>query len=152
MPIGTKPETVQKVAVSMQLNVLNTNDLRQRLQNGTRLREDHIWSLAKQSFPQLCSTNNPAGKRFDALLQANALVDALLLAVSALQPSVSLEAIRRTYHGWLCSTSLVVDGALRKAVGRHADMEGAVFIALLAILKLQQKSKMMPFSHTGKDD
>jgi hypothetical protein len=136
----------------MQSHVLTINNLRRRLQTGARLREDHVWCLAKQAFPQLCSANNPAGKRFAAFLDASALLDALLLALSVLRPSVSIEAMRKTCHGWMCSASLLVNGALRKAVGRHVDLEGAVFIALLAILKLQRKSPVPPISQTGEND
>jgi hypothetical protein len=135
----------------MQSNILNLTDLRRRLQNGTRLREDHLWVLAKQAFPQLCSTHNTSGKRFEALLQANALLDALLLAVSALRPSVCLKTMRRTGDGWMCSASFANDAASWKAVGRHADLEGAVFIALLAILKRLRRIEMKTIINTVKE-
>ncbi|WP_320202072.1 hypothetical protein RMR16_017100 [Agrobacterium sp. rho-13.3] len=153
MLIGRKTETVNSVAVSMQPDILNITDLRQRLQNGSRVREEHVWCLAKQTFPQLCSATNAEVKRFETLLQANALLDALFFAVLTLRPSISLEAIRRTCHGWMCSASLAVDGASsRKAVGRHADMEGALFIALLTILKYQRQGNMKTVLKTGEDD
>lgn len=136
----------------MQPDILKITDLRQRLENGSRVREEHVWCLAKHTFPQLCSANTAAGKRFQTLLEANALIDALFLAVSTLRPSISLKAIRRTCHGWMCSASLAIDGASRKAVGRHADMEGAVFIALLTILKYQRQSNVKTVLKTGEGD
>lgn len=152
MSIGRNIETVNSVAVSMQPDILNITDLRQRLQNGSRVREEHVWCLAKQTFPQLCSANNAAGKRFQTLLQADALLDALFLAVLTLRPSISLETIRMTCHGWMCSASLATNGASRKAVGRHADMEGAVFIALLNILKYQRQVKSKTILKPGEDE
>ena len=96
----------------------------------------------KGALPELCSPDHSVGKRFRALLQANAIFDALLLAISAQNPPVSLEALRRTNRGWFCSTSVMLGGSLRKSTALHEDLEGALFLALLTLSKRLHNSRI----------
>ncbi|MDS7596092.1 hypothetical protein [Agrobacterium tumefaciens] len=76
------------------------------------------------------------------MLQANAILDALLLTTSAHNPPVSLEALRRTSRGWSCSTSVMRGGSLKKATALHDDLEGALFLALLSLSKWPLRSQI----------
>ena len=113
----------------------DTASLQNRILNGSKVREEHVWSFMKGVLPELCSPDNSAGRRFRVLLQANAIFDALLLAISAQSPPVSLETLRRTDRGWFCSTSVMLGGSRRKSTALHEDLESALFLALLTLSK-----------------
>ena len=121
----------------MRQDCLDTTTLQDRILNGSKVREEHIWCFTKHAFPELCSADNILGKRFRTLLQANAIFDALLLAISAQNPPVGLEALRRTSRGWVCSASIRLGVSPKKVTAIHRDLEGALFLALLSAFGME---------------
>ncbi|NWJ27092.1 hypothetical protein [Rhizobium sp. RM] len=140
----------------MHNDLFDTATLRHRLLNGSQLREEHVWCLAKQAFPALCSDKTVAAVRFQSFLRANALLDAMVLAISTLSPPICLDHMRRTGSDWFCSASTDVEGHAAKATGKHRDMAAAMFIALLDIFERrnggQSKRKTRLIANEDKDE
>lgn len=108
---------------------LSLLDLNERIRLGGTVRADHVWSYIKVSGSRLADRNHAKGLRLRTLLDAGAIVEALLLLADEGQVAGTLRVLHRSSDGWACSAARVPSARLVKAT--HSTLEGAIFLTLL---------------------
>lgn len=107
--------------------------LRQRVEAATKLREDHVWNFAKLICPDFVKTEKSTAQRFRALVNANALFEALAIMLEEHLIAARLDLIQRAKQGWKCQTSQYHHGNALIARGFHTDLPAACLISLLSL-------------------
>lgn len=103
--------------------------LADRIANARILREHHVWAAAK--VLSLDAGRASSGRRFAALMDAEALLDAVLLLVSRAEPARSVDAIINDEGRWICSMRSDPPQPARRFKAGHADLAAAVLCSLL---------------------
>jgi len=109
------------------------------------LREHHVWEAAKALSP--CCTGQDrdrTDRRFAALMEADALVDATLLLTAQARPRRSLACICPDQTAWICTMRCEGGGGGQHVRVRHADLAAALLGALL--------QSHQPDRHDGRPD
>jgi hypothetical protein len=94
------------------------------------LREHHVWAAA-----DLFGLNDLDGtmrRKFRALMEADALLDAVLLLAASAEPPRQVENISNHAGHWVCAMRCAAAGASRSCTAEHADLAAAVLASLLA--------------------
>jgi hypothetical protein len=94
------------------------------------LREHHVWAAA--DIFDLDDLDDRSRRKFRALMEADALLDAVLLLAASAEPPRSVERISNHAGRWACSMRDATTGASRCCTAKHADLAAAVLAALLA--------------------
>ncbi|MBE1207794.1 hypothetical protein [Aminobacter carboxidus] len=94
------------------------------------LREHHLWAAA--GIFGLDDLDGTKRRKFRALMDADALLDAVLLLAASAGPPRQVENIGNHAGRWLCSMRYASTGGSRTCAARHADLAAAVLAALLA--------------------
>ncbi|GAA2842897.1 hypothetical protein EDC40_102526 [Aminobacter aminovorans] len=98
------------------------------------LREHHVWAAA--DLLGLDGLDDERSRRtrrkFRELMEADALIDALLLLAASAEPSRSVENISNHAGHWVCSMRYTTAGTSRSCTAEHADLAAAVLASLLA--------------------
>jgi hypothetical protein len=106
--------------------------LRDRILKARILREHHVWEAAKAlSTCRHGPERNRSDRRFAALMEADALVDATLLLAAQARPPRSLAGICPDQAAWICTMRCECGGGARCFEARHADLAAALLGALL---------------------
>lgn len=97
------------------------------------LREHHVWAAAEIfGFDDLDSTMR---RKFRALMEADALLDAVLSLAASADPPRSVRNVRNQRGHWVCTVRCDAAGNRRTATAEHADFAAAVLASLLASLQ-----------------
>jgi hypothetical protein len=119
------------------LDVLSDRILKARI-----LREHHLWDAAKAlSLCRHGGDRDWSDRRFAALMEADALVDATLLLAAQARPPRSLAGIRPDQTAWVCTMLYECGGGDRCFEARHADLAAALLGALLQSYRDDRDSK-----------
>lgn len=110
---------------------LSLFDLNDRILLGRKVREEHVWSYVKLSESPLSNRHDPSSKRFGALLDAGAILEALLFLAQDLTSPAELCSFQRVRHGWICAAAAKPPSKPVKAL--HQTLEGAIFLTLLKL-------------------
>ncbi len=113
-------------------NALDLPVLLDRVTHVSKLVEHLLWQAALDLA--LDKSSRP-GRRFAALVEAGAMLDATLLLVMQSEPKRSVTDIRRAGNAWVCSVQIAGAGTLAKArkfKAKHVDLPAAVLAALLS--------------------
>lgn len=103
-----------------------------RIAQARILREHHVWEAAKAlTLDQPKPGTEPASQRFAALMEADALVDAVLLMVELAKPRRSIGSISHGGKCWACTLRCERDGADHSFEAKHADLAAALLGSLL---------------------
>lgn len=103
--------------------------LADRIANARILREHHVWEAARAlSLDARCGR---PGRRFAALMAADALLDAVLLLASRAEPPRSVDVIVNDQGRWSCSMRSDPPQPVRRFKAEHADLAAAVLCSLL---------------------
>ena len=94
------------------------------------LREHHVWAAA--DIFDLDDLDDGSRRKFRALMEADALLDAVLLLAATAEPPRQVESISNHAGRWACSMLYATTGASRCCTAKHADLAAAVLAALLA--------------------
>ncbi|WP_244571315.1 hypothetical protein [Mesorhizobium carmichaelinearum] len=97
-----------------------------RLPHVGRLLEHQLWEAARALSLDRLSRQ---GRRFAGLMEAGAMLDAVLLLVALSKPERSVSAISRAGERWFCSIQTTGAGA---AKADHIDLAAALLSALLS--------------------
>lgn len=109
------------------------------------LREHHVWAAAELfGFDELDATSR---RKFRALMEADALLDAVLLLAASARPSRSVENISNKRGHWVCSMRCGTAGNRRTATAEHTDLAAAVLASLLASFQQPAPVRHRPLSH-----
>ena len=108
---------------------LSLFDLNDRILLGGKVREEHVWSYIRLSESRLSSRHRPFSKRLATLLDAGAILEALLLLAQDLTPPAELRSFQRVSHGWMCAAT--AKSASKPVKALHQTLEGAIFLTLL---------------------
>ncbi|PWK72589.1 hypothetical protein [Aminobacter sp. AP02] len=114
----------------------NIPALAERVADIRILREHHVWAAA--DILGLDELDDRSRRKFRTLMEADALVDAVLLLAANAEPPRSIETIRNHAGRWVCSTRHAFPGGSRSSTAEHADLAAAVLAALL--VSFQQPS------------
>ncbi|WP_395450564.1 hypothetical protein ACHMW7_12630 [Aminobacter sp. UC22_36] len=94
------------------------------------LREHHVWAAADIfDFDDL---DDRSRRKFRALMEADALLDAVLLLAASAEPPRSVESISNHAGHWQCRMRYASARCSRSCKSEHADLAAAVLAALLA--------------------
>lgn len=97
------------------------------------LREHHVWAAADLfGLDGLDDRSRQARRKFRALMEADALLDAVLLLAASAEPPRSVENIANHAGHWVCSMRYATAGASRSCTAEHTDLAAAVLASLLA--------------------
>lgn len=103
--------------------------LADRLADIRILREHHVWHAAAiLDLETFGDRESPLRRRFQSLMDADALLDAVLLLAEACDPPRSIDAIRHQGEHWICAMR---GPAACASKARHADLAAAVLISFL---------------------
>ena len=106
--------------------------LSDRIVKARILREHHVWEAAKTLLPCRAGQDRDKGdRRFVALMEADALVDAVLLLATQARPRRSLASIHPDQTAWICTMRCECGGAENCFEARHADLAAALLGVLL---------------------
>lgn len=99
------------------------------------LREHHVWQAVKTFLPDDRS-DAPAGprRRFARLMEADALVDAVLLLMASVAPSRFVEAVTRDVGLWTCRVRVGPAAGAPVFSASHTDLAAAMLAAFLFTL------------------
>lgn len=102
-----------------------------RIANARVLREHHVWDVANALSSGLLERS--AGRvrsRFAALLEAGALVDAVLLLTALAEPRRSVSSLAHGGERWICAMRCG-NYADHRCEAEHTDLAAALLAALL---------------------
>jgi hypothetical protein len=104
-----------------------------RLGGVRALREHHVWQAAKSFWPDgSVDARADSRRRFARLMDADALVDAVLTLVAAAVPTRKIEAVTQDAGLWTCRMRI---GSASSAVSvTHPDLAAAMLAAFLLTL------------------
>jgi hypothetical protein len=129
------------------MEVLDTDltSLLERIAQALVLREHHVWEAARCLSIDLRDRRaSSSTRRFDELIAAGAMLDAVMMLTAMLEPQRFVTSIRNVEGRWLC-TVRVEPVPTQKAVGtfraEHADLPAAILTSfLLSFLKSRRGS------------
>ncbi|CAN7199384.1 hypothetical protein [Aminobacter sp. LjRoot7] len=109
------------------------------------LREHHVWAAAELfGFDDFDATRR---RKFRALMEADALLDAVLLLAASARPSRSVENISSRAGHWQCCMRHATAGGSRTCTAEHADLAAAVLASLLASFQQPAPARRRTLSH-----
>lgn len=115
------------------------------------LREHHVWDAAEiVGLDRSGDRSQPRYRKFRALMEADALVDAVLHLAATASPPRLLQACAYGDH-WICSARAV--SGRRPSTARHADLAAAMLSSLLLSFQAPQAPrhrKLNPKLHFDK--
>lgn len=128
-----------------------SNALVGRLAEIRVLREHHVWDAAEiVGLDRSGDRSQPRYRKFRVLMEADALVDAVLhLAATAIPPRL----LQASAHGerWTCSTRVVSSRRSHKA--EHADLAAAMLASLLLTFpsrRAPRRRRINPTRHANE--
>lgn len=102
------------------------------------LREHHVWAAADiLGFDDPDDRSLQSRRKFRALMEADALLDAVLLLAASAEPPRSIESIRNHAGHWVCSMRYATTDGSRACKGEHADLAASVLASLLMSFQQQ---------------
>lgn len=108
--------------------------LRIQLEMARVLKEHHIWLAVRIIEEREDQPQFRRHRRLRDLLEANALLEAVIELAAHLQPKRHPWSMGRSGDRWRCRMAWNERGNLRRCVGRHDDLAAALMIALLGSL------------------
>ncbi|WP_269930592.1 hypothetical protein [Aminobacter sp. HY435] len=114
----------------------NIPALAERLADIRILREHHVWAAAEIfGLDGLDEPSRQTLRKFRVLMEADALVEAVLLLAATATPPRSVERINARSGRWVCSMHYAEGNTSRTCSAAHADLAAAVLASLLASLE-----------------
>ena len=113
--------------------------LRTQLEMARVLNEHHIWLAVRIIEEREDQPQFRRHRRLRDLLEANALLEAVIELGAHLQPTRHPWSMGRSGDRWRCRVAWSDRGNLRRCVGRHDDLAAAMLIALLGSLDRRQR-------------
>lgn len=107
------------------------------------LREHHVWAVAA-SFAAIEDRASTTRRRFQSLMSADALLDAVALLAQCAEPPRAIETLTLHDGRWQCAMRAGSSARLRKA--EHADLAAAVLMALLRTFPQRSRRGPRPAS------
>ena len=110
------------------------------------LREHHVWAAA--DIFDLDDLDDRSCRKFRALMEADALLDAVLLLAASAAPPRSVESISNHAGHWQCRMRYASVSGSGSCKSEHADLAAAVLAALLASFRqpsTARRSRATPF-------
>lgn len=107
------------------------------------LREHHVWAAAA-SIPAIEDRSSTTRRRFQSLMAADALLDAVTLLAQSAEPPRAIETLTLHDGRWQCAMRAGPSPRLRKA--EHADLAAAVLMALLRTFPQRSRRGPRPAS------
>ncbi len=98
------------------------------------LREHHVWQAVKTFLPDRCDIPAGSRRRFDRLMDADALVDAVLVLMASAVPPRSVESVTRDAGHWTCIVRVGSAPGVCVFSASHIDLAAAMFSAFLLTL------------------
>ena len=108
--------------------------LRTQLEMARVIKEYHIWLAVRIIEEREDQPQFRRHRRLRDLLEANALLEAVIELGAHLQPKRHPWSMGRSGDRWRCRMAWNDRGNLRRCVGRHDDLAAALMIALLGSL------------------
>jgi hypothetical protein len=104
------------------------------------LREHHVWEAVKALWPDgWQEAFGPSRQAFAALLQEDALVDALLLLVAKAIPRRSVEAMMNENGRWICRIRADSPRGPEVFSATHADPAAAILWSFLLTIPVRER-------------
>ena len=113
--------------------------LRTQLEMARVLKEHHIWLAVRIIEEREDQPQFRRHRRLRDLLEANALLEAVIELGAHLQPTRHPWSMGRSGDRWRCRVAWSDRGNLRRCVGRHDDLAAAMLIALLGSLDRRRR-------------
>ncbi|WP_245268878.1 hypothetical protein [Mesorhizobium loti] len=120
-----------------------------RLPHVGRLLEHQLWEAARALSLDRSSRQ---GRRFAGLVEAGAMLDAVLLLVASSKPERSVSAIGKAGARWLCSIQMTSAGTTVGAGTIEADHIDLAAALLSALLSSHLEKTVHPKIHPGDSD
>lgn len=98
------------------------------------LREYHVWQAVKTFLPDRSEVPAGARRRFARLMDADALVDAVLVLMASAVPPRSVESVTRDARRWTCIVRVGQASGAPVFSASHIDLAAAMFTAFLLTL------------------
>lgn len=96
------------------------------------LREHHVWAAADiLGLDGLDDRSRQSRRKFRALMDADALLDAVLLLAANAEPPRFVESMSNYRGHWVCSMRYATAGGSRSCKAEHADLAASVLASLL---------------------
>jgi len=112
------------------------------------LREHHVWAAADLFGPDgLDDRSRQTRRKFRALMEADALLDAVLLLATNAEPPRSVENISSRAGHWQCCMRHATAGGSHTCTAEHADLAAAVLASLLASFQQPAPARRRTLSH-----
>lgn len=113
--------------------------LKTQLEMARVIKEHHIWLAVRIIEEREDQPQFRRHRRLRDLLEANALLEAVIELGAHLQPTRQPWSMERSGDRWRCRVAWSDRGNLRRCVGRHDDLAAAMLIALLGSLDRRQR-------------
>ncbi len=105
-----------------------------RLGGVAMLREHHVWQAVKTFLPDRSEASTGSRRRFDRLMDADALVDAVLVLMASTVPPRSVESVTRDDGRWTCRVRIGPAAGAPVFSAGQIDLAAAMFAAFLLTL------------------